>query len=127
VQVWINSDTDENVAALARALEQRVRAKSKQKLLAFMFFINPQSEPAATVTRQLEQVAKANKIERVGLAYLPGPREPAVGLYKINTGEQVRNTVFVYRSGKVAGKFVNLEADPEDLRALDMAIQKVTR
>ncbi len=123
MQVWINSDDESNATKLAAALQDAVTKHSSKKLLGFVIFTNPGAEPKAAMTRRLERIAGAGRIEKVALAYLAGPQDPAIRLYRVNTDEQVRNTVFVYRQNRIASKLVNLTADRQGLQALDRAIQ----
>ena len=127
VQVWVNGDDEKNVRALVRNLEQETTANKAKKFKAFVVFINPQRQSASVMNAKLAKIGAEEKLKNVALAYLPGPTDPAVTDYKINTAETVKNTVFVYRARKVATKFVNFTADAADLKTLDAAISQVTK
>jgi hypothetical protein len=127
VQVWINGDDESNTTAIAAALQSAVKKHSGSKLLGFVIFTNPGAEPGSAMTRRLERIAAAGKIEKVALAYLAGPTDPAIRLYRLNTDERIRNTVFVYRQNRIVSKLVNLTADGPGLQALDRAIQAAVR
>jgi hypothetical protein len=127
VQVWINTDDDKNVGAIASALEKDVRANRGEKMKAFVVFINPGRQASGEITRHLKAMAEQNKIENVSLVYLPGPDSEPVSEYKINTDPNVKNTVFVYRNRKVDTKFINFVADSKGLSALDAAVKSVLK
>lgn len=125
VQVWINTDSEKNVALLAAELEKLSRQYADKKLKVFVVFVNRDRENAETVAGRLKQMGDKLKLEHVALTYLSGPDHAAVKGYGINTAPEVRNTIFVYRDRTVDSKFVNLNADAKGLAALREAIAKV--
>ena len=127
VQVWVNTDDVKNVAAIAETLEKTARANADKKFKAFVVFMNPNKETPEAIEKQLQAMAKKDKLERVTLAYLSGPDDDAVKEYEINTAPQVKNTVFVYRNRKVETKFINLVADKKGQEALTSALQTVLK
>ena len=60
------------------------------------------------------------------MAYIDKSNE-AIGNYKINTGSEVKNTVFVYKNWKVEKKFINLKGDEKGLAELNSAISSITK
>ncbi len=127
VQVWINTDDDKNVGAIATALEKRVSANQDKQMKGFIVFINPDRQSKERITPKLEKLAADNKLKNVALVYLSGPNDEAVSDYKINTDPSVKNTVFVYKDRTVDSKFVNFAPDKKSLDSLDDAIQKVLK
>lgn len=119
VQVWTNMDDPANVMAIVKNLEKKVGA-SKNELKAFVINLT-HCQACVDGTKELGKKAGATN---VGIAHLPSDHE-AVKLYRVNTDESVKNTVFVYRNRTVAARFVNLKADEAGLKALNEAIAKV--
>jgi hypothetical protein len=127
VQVWIHTDDRKNVTKIAEALEKAMQASAKKDLRAFLIFIKPNSVSTEALTKEWGDIAAEKKMERVAFTYVPGPEDPAVRAYGINTDAKVKNTIFVYKEKRVEEKFVNLVADEEGLKKLDAAIQNVLR
>lgn len=125
VQAWINTDNDKNVAALVSALEKTALANHEAKLKAFVVFVNPKREAADVVADRLKKLGAKLNLEHVSLMYLPGPEDPAVKGYGINTDARVRNTIFVYKNRTVNTKFVNFSADEKGVKTLNEAIAGV--
>jgi hypothetical protein len=127
VQVWVNTDSDKNVATIIETLEKATKANAAKKLKAFVVYVNTDKRPAKEVEAKLEKLGSALKVQNVALAYLPGPQAEAVTDYQINTDAKVKNTVFVYKNRKVDTKFVNFTADKPSLDALNAAIKRVAQ
>jgi protocatechuate 3,4-dioxygenase beta subunit len=117
VQIWANGETAENIAAFAKLLSAEV-ADSKADLKAFIINLAP-NESAEHSATKMATGAPAN----IGFAMLPST-DQAVKNYKVNTSNDVKNTVFVYRNKKVVAKFVNLKADKAGLGQLVAAIDR---
>lgn len=133
VQVWVNTDDEKNIAAIARTLESATRKNKSREFKAFVVFMNPSKEKPALVSSQLTKLAETNHLKNVALTYLKNPSDPAnfgqpgdpvVKRYQINPDKKVKNTVFVYTQGKVVSKFVNLVADDGGAQTLASAIQR---
>jgi hypothetical protein len=122
VQVWVNADNMKNVVDIARLLERQVQAKSKSELKAFVILLTDKPEETGTFLKALAERIGAKE---VGLAYLRKDDE-AVRNYKVNVGEDVKNTIFVYKNKMVSDKFVNFKADEKGFGDLSAAISKVT-
>lgn len=127
VQVWIHTDDKKNVTKIAEALEKAIQANAKKDLKAFLIFIKPSSVSTEALTKEWGEVAAEKKLERVAFTYVPGPEDPAVRAYGINTDAKVKNTIFLYKDKRVEEKFVNLVADEEGLKRLDAAVQSLLR
>ncbi len=127
MQVWINADDPKNVAAIGEALEKAVKANQSKQLKGFLIFIKPNGRSVQSLSSDMKNLAADKKLDGLGLAYVSGPRDEGVSLYKINTDEKVKNTIFVYRDKTLAAKLVNLLADDKGLAALDSAIQQVLK
>ncbi len=119
VQVWLNGESEENIMAMAKALDSKV-AGSKKEFKAFMINLT-HCDACVDGTKA---VAKKSGLKNVAMAYLPKTDE-AVKAYKVNTSADVKNTVFVYKNREVVAKFVNLKADAEGLKALSAAVAKI--
>lgn len=125
VQIWINGDSDKNVAALVSALEKDTRQNARARLKAFVVLINTRHEPASALAKRAAAIGAETKARNVSIVYLPGPNDEAIKEYAINTDPQVKNTVFVYKDRTVSSKFVNLTADAGGIARLNEAIHQV--
>jgi hypothetical protein len=123
VQVWVNADNMMNVVKIARLLEAEMQQKSKSELKAFVILLTDTPDETG---KFLTALAERIGAKQVGLAYLKKSDE-AVRNYKVNAGEEVKNTIFVYKNKTVSEKFVNLKADEKGLGDLSAAISKVTQ
>jgi hypothetical protein len=122
IQVWINNDTESNVAAIASDIERLCTAYSGQHLKAFVVDVNAAKRPAAAVTPALNALESRAGLRRVALVFVTGGDLIAARDNQINTDPAVKNTVFVYKKCKVAAKFVNLRADSSSMKTLDAAV-----
>jgi len=125
VQVWVHTDDEKNVTAIAKELENIARSHSEAKFKPFVVFVNAKREDGEALGARLQELGTRLGLEHVALAYLPGPDHPAVKGYGINTDPSVKNTVFVYKNRTVEAKFVNLKGDQKGLTALRQAVNKV--
>ncbi len=123
VQVWVNGDDLKNIAPIAKTLNTAMGANKNFKGLV-VFITDEKSGPA--VAEKLKEVSKQPGLGQVGMAYIDKSNE-AIGNYKINTGSEVKNTVFVYKNWKVEKKFINLKGDEKGLAELNSAISSITK
>lgn len=124
VQVWINGDSEANIAQIAKVLNNRSEWQG-QGLKSFVIFVSDPAKTAQTA-KWIESIASKTGYSKVAMAYLPKNSE-FVADYKINTSPEVKNTVFVYKNRTVQAKFVNLKADANGLAELNKAIDKITK
>ena len=122
VQVWVNGDSDANIRAISNRLESKV-ASSKHQLKAFIVVM---TDPAHGVTESSVKAKWGGHSKRVAFAYIPKDSEAAKN-YEINTSSEVKNTVFVYKGMKLKTKFVNLNAEGEQLQAFTKAVSQIDR
>ncbi len=125
VQVWVNGDSPENVAAVAKLLNQTMAEKKASKLKGFVIFLTTDGQTKTTAS-MIEGLATKTGVNDVCMAYLSTKNE-AVEDYKVNTGSDIKNTIFVYRDRTVKSKFVNLKADKKGLAELAAAIDGITK
>ncbi len=110
---------------LAEELEKAVKEDKSKTLLAFMIFVNPKKEPVEEYAKRLQKFVSDNKLEKVGVAYLPGPSDSAVEKYKIKLDSEVKNTLFFVREGKIERKLVNLEHTESGITSLKEALRAI--
>lgn len=123
VMVWVFGESQENIVAIASALERRVRmanaARSgSEKLVAFVVFL----DDSTTAEPRLQAIADRAGLTSTALAVLP-PDSRAVADNRIRLSPFVRSTTLVYRAGEVRANLRNLR--PGDLGTLDAAIDAV--
>ena len=122
VQVWVNGDSAQNVAAFAKTLSRAMDAHKSQEFKALVVFLTtPKTE--ASVRAMVTAAAKKPELKGVGMALLDTNNE-AVSAYKINLS--AKNTVFAYKNWQVAQSFTNLNGDASGLQKLDGAISGLT-
>lgn len=124
VQVWVNGDDQTNVAAVATALEDAVKANKSKKLQAFVIVLTDAANKASVAKTIADWSAKAGA-SNVHMAYLL-KTDAAVSAYKVNTSADVKNTIMVYKNREVTNTFVNLRGDKSGLGQLNGAIAKIT-
>ncbi len=125
VQVWVNGDNTKNVLPIASTLSKAMKAHSGKEFKALVVFLTtPQT--AAKTEALVKEAAKNPTTAGVGMALLD-TKDEAVLNYKINTGADVKNTVFVYKDWKVQNTFVNLTANDKGLGDLNKAIENVAK
>ena len=123
MQAWINTEDEKSVKVLAEELEKAVKADKSKTLLAFMIFVNPKKEPVQEYAKRLQKFVSDNKLEKVGVAYLPGPTDPAIEKYKINA--EAKSTLFFVRETKVEKKLINLEMTESGIATLKDGIKAI--
>lgn len=123
IMVFVNGDSSDNVAKIAKQLEKAVDANKSKELKAMIVMIAPKSEWAG-MKPKIEAKAKANKLNDIAIAMLE-PTHEAIKDYKINTGKDVKNTVFFYRNWKVARTEVNLKADSKGMSAMTAGVSSI--
>jgi hypothetical protein len=124
VQMWVNGDDAENVASLAKILNDTMAAKKASDLHTFVIFVTDaknKDSMQAKIKKLSEKVGKT-----VAMAWVD-KNDQSVDDYKINTGSDVKNTIFVYEKMKVVDKFVNLKADAKGKASLTKAIDGITK
>lgn len=119
VQVWVNGDDMKNVLSIAKSLNAQMVANSEFKALVVVI-----TEDGKTMATKLEEASKMKGLDKVGMSYI-SKKDKAVGAYKINLADDVKNTVFVYKNWKVEDKFVNLKGDEAGLNSLNASIKNV--
>lgn len=125
VQAWINNDDPTNVAAIAKLLEKAAQTGKKADFKGFLIVLTDPAQ-VKTTAKSLAGLAKQAGAKDLHVAYLP-KNDEAIQLYKMNTGSETKNTIFVYKNRKVTAKFVNLKADEKGLAALTGAIGEITK
>ena len=123
VQVWVNGDTDANLATIAKTLDKAIDTKKAQEFKAMIVILTDAKSKDATLAKATS-FAKSNSLKNVDVAVL-AKNDEAVSAYKVNTDKTVKNTVFVYKNWKVENKMVNFVADAKGLSALGTAINKI--
>lgn len=123
VQIWVNQDSEENIAGLAKHLNKQV-ANSDEDLKGFMIMLT-KCEACVDASKMFAGKAEKMGMKNIGIAHLSN-QDKAVKNYKVNIDSEVKNTVFVYVNRKVVKKFVNLKADEAGLAQLDAAINMAT-
>lgn len=127
VQVWVNGDSLDHVAAIAKNLESKLASTNSAgtpKLKAFVVFVNKTNDSG--LPAKLQQLAAKNGLKQVSLVWVTAGNR-AVSEYAINLDPKIKNTVFVYRNRTVQSKFVNLEATTKGIGSLNSAIASILK
>jgi len=74
--------------------------------------------------RQIEQLAAANRIERIGVMQVPVDDASLQGM-QLRPVASLRNAIFLYKKRTVEKKFVNLKLDATGSRQLREALSKL--
>lgn len=119
VQVWFHNEDKNNAAGILTALHTAVETNKSKEFKAFGIFV-ADCEMCITNTNAIVEMLKFNN---VGIATVTHD-DPAPKNYKIDTSEEVKNTVLVYVNKKVVAKLVNVKADKAGLAKLNEAITK---
>lgn len=127
MQVWVNTDSSENVGKLAADLEKEMDKHADKEMKAFVVWTNTSIASDDAMSAKLQKIAKEYKLSKVALTYLNKEAQVSLGDYQINTAKEIKNTVFVYKSKRVKVKFVNLKANEKGLTSLNSAISDVTK
>ena len=122
VQVWVNGSPDKGIATLAANLDKQM-ADLNKKELKFKSFMIFKAGDEKKLQGDLASLAKVQALSKVALTWVPKNSE-ALELYKINP--EARTTVLVYKDRQVTRKFVNIDVE-KDMKALDAAIQQITK
>ena len=102
IQIWINTDIEQNVAALAAKLEKFLAVNDK--VHGFVIVTDESRKP------EIVKWASEFKLEKAALCYLPiGVRTKVSNDYKL---EKATNVIVVSTKKKVIASFEN--ATPED-------------
>jgi nitrate reductase NapAB chaperone NapD len=117
VQVWVNGDSMENVAGIAKMLDKQMGKNDKFKAMVVLL-----SNDEKKATETLKAAAKMPGLKNISMAWMK-PTDEAVKAYKFNL--EAKNTVFVYKNWEVTGKFVNLKSDEKGLSALGSAVKGI--
>lgn len=125
VQVWVNGDSPENVAAIAKTLNEAVVANKASKLRGFVIVLTGPGSTKETIS-SIEGINRKLGSNDISMAYLSTDNN-AVKAYKVNTANEVKNTIFVYRDKTVKSKFVNIEANKKGLADLSAAVSGITK
>lgn len=125
VQVWVNGDSPQNVATIAKTLGAAMKTHQSKEFKALVVFLTT-PKTAASVRAMVTEAAKKPELKGVGMALLDSNNE-AVEAYKINTSADVKNTVLVYKNWQVSQTMVNLKADGAGVAQLDGAISKIAK
>ena len=118
VQVWVNGDSPQNVAAFTKTLSRAMDAHKGQEFKALVVFLTTPTTEAG-VRAMVTAAAKKPELKGVGMALLDTNNE-AVSAYKINLS--AKNTVFAYKNWQVASAFTNLPGDASGIQKLEGAI-----
>jgi len=126
VQVWINGESDENVAKIAKVLQSAAVKYSKDPndFKGFLVWLIDKSDESATKTH-LTELAKTSAAPNVAFAYLDKTEE-AVKNYEFPLNGNVRNIVLVYVKRKVVAKYINIDTSEATLRDLSTKIDHIS-
>ena len=125
VQVWVNGDSMESVAKIAKNLSNAMKANQKAEFKALVVFVAEGAKAEQLKTAGLELVKKEG-LNGLAMATI-SPSNEAIKAYKINLSPDVKNTVLVYRNWKVKNKLVNLSSDASSLKTLDASIASIVK
>lgn len=114
MQVFVRGEAPETVAAFGEALDRLVKEQGEKQFKAFVISIGGDE-------KELTGIAEERKLDAVGWMMLSedgrdAQKRDAAAEMKLNLGDGVKNTIFVYRGPKhtIKAKFVNLGADGVD-------------
>jgi hypothetical protein len=123
VQVWVNGDSMDNVVKIAKNLEKAVEANKSKEFKAMIVMLAPKAQWSG-MKPKITKMAADNGIKNVAIAMLE-PTAEAVSDYKVNTGKDVKNTVFFYKNWKVTKTHVNLVADDAGVKAMKASLNTI--
>lgn len=124
VQIWVNGDSPENVAKLAKALDDAMGKYQGKEFKALVVILTDGNDSKAA--DMVKGLVKDKGLNRVGIA-LGDKNAEFVKDYKINIGKEIKNTVITYKNWTVAKNIVNLSTDATGLGALHAAIAEVVK
>lgn len=126
MQVWVNGDSDENVAKIAKTLDQEIQSAKPKLLKAFILYIPSKGEDTKALSQHLQKLSDDNKLQDVALLYVQ-PGDGAMDDYKINQSPDVKNTVLVYVNRQIKSNIVNLKADDAGTADLKAAVEGIIK
>lgn len=124
MQAWIQTDSVDNAFKITQHLSDAVKANTGFEFKAFVICMPTATQTGKAFAETLQKLAAEKGIENVGIAYVERGNE-AIGIYKMNTASEMKNTVIVYKNKRVTSKFVNLLFTDEGRKALSDAIAGV--
>jgi len=127
VQVWINGDDENNVAAIAASLEKATVAHKPSKFKAFLVYYNVPDGSESALNKHLEDFAARNNLKNIAIVIEQSSDLNGLRDNEINIDARVKNTVVVYKAIKVSAKFINFRADKPGLDALQRAISDMVK
>lgn len=127
MQVWVNTDSDENIGKIAKSIDGAIAKAGPDNLKGFFVFVPKKGEDTKAIESRLQKLSDSNGLKYVALTYVSGPEDDGVGNYKINTSQEVKNTVLVYVRHKISANFVNLQGDEKGLGDLNSALAAITK
>jgi asparagine synthetase B (glutamine-hydrolysing) len=125
VQIWVNGDSADNVAKIAKALEGAMAKYQGNEFKALIVMLSSGNDTAA-LNATAKKVAAEAGLKNVAVAILP-KTDSAVSAYKVSLDSSVKSTLFVYRDWKVAKTFVNLKGDAKGLGELNAAVASISK
>lgn len=126
ILAWINTDTWENITRLAKDLDKQISEKGFNKLRAFIIYMNPDGLLQNAAEKKLIQFSHIAGLKNVAVLFVPSPVDKTTStLYRINPDKSIRNTIFVYKKGRVHHKFINFEANDKNLQHLQSKLENL--
>lgn len=125
VQVWVNGESNDNIKSFAKTLDTAMGKYKTKEFKAMVVVVTKQGTEEAKM-KEIGSLLKPLNLKNVDVSII-GTGNEAVGEYKINTGTDVKNTIFAYRNWMVKDKWVNAKADAKGLTALNTAIDQLVK
>lgn len=120
IMVWFNHANLDHMTEFVKSLETEMKSRGEKELRVFFVYMNPFYKNSADpdyeiIGRKLKQWCEKQNLQKVAMTWIPSPLdEKTAGVYNINP--DAKNTIFVYKSRRVAAKWVNVEYDRETLK-----------
>jgi protocatechuate 3,4-dioxygenase, beta subunit len=128
VMVWFNHANLDHMSEFVQAFEKEMQAKGEKQLRVFFIYMNPfyKENPSATpqeiLKGKLAKWAEEQNLKKVALTWIPSPVDKTTAkVYDINP--KAKNTVFVYKSRRVASKWVNIEYNDKSVSEILQALK----
>jgi protocatechuate 3,4-dioxygenase, beta subunit len=128
VMVWFNHANLDHMSEFVQAFEKEMQAKGEKQLRVFFIYVNPfyKENPGATpqeiLKGKLAKWAEEQNLKKLALAWIPSPVDKTTAkVYDINP--KAKNTVFVYKSRRVASKWVNIEYNDKSVSEILQALK----
>lgn len=127
---FINNESDEEIIALAKSLEQTVVDLGRDDIKAFIIlpvFSAPSASPAerqaavTVVTDRATRLAQTANVQNVALCVLPNPEAGTYRNYAINRTDS--NVTYLLRNRSVVSARPNQPLQPASLAELDRAVR----